>query len=199
MILNKFQVSCNKQVETFFKITYYLTIEFWYLVFFFKLNQNGMFSYFFNKSVYMNIFLFMFVPPCLNQSRAPIARSVATKAVNPGVASSNPGSANIISAIWQKSMQLASFVFHQWALVYVEKQPVPWKECCVLYWCEKSRKHISKWTGCRDMTEKLLRKALNINHLLKPKQLYHQYFQYFDFYFGGDLNSTNYLGFYLKI
>ena len=36
--------------------------------------------------------------------------------------------------------------------VYVEKQPVAWKECCVEYWCAKARKHMSRWTGCRDIT-----------------------------------------------
>ena len=24
-------------------------------------------------------------------------------------------------------------------LVYVEKQPVAWEDCCVVYWCEKTR------------------------------------------------------------
>ena len=47
--------------------------------------------------------------------------------------------------------------------VFVEKQPVAWKVCCVVYWCGKTRKRMSRWTGCRDMTEKLLKKALNPN------------------------------------
>ena len=33
----------------------------------------------------------------INASRAPVAQSVATRAVNPGVVSSNPGSANFLS------------------------------------------------------------------------------------------------------
>ena len=27
-------------------------------------------------------------------------------------------------------------------IVYVEKQPVTWKECYVVYWCEKARKRM---------------------------------------------------------
>ena len=54
--------------------------------------------------------------------------------------------------------------------VYVEKEPVAWKGCCVVYWCGKSKKRMSRWTGRRDMTEKLLKTALNpnqsINHIM---------------------------------
>ena len=39
--------------------------------------------------------------------------SVLTRAVNPGVESSNPSSANILYDVWQKSLWQASFVFHQ--------------------------------------------------------------------------------------
>ena len=28
--------------------------------------------------------------------------------------------------------------------VYVEKQPVAWEDCCVEYWCEKTRKCMSR-------------------------------------------------------
>ena len=38
--------------------------------------------------------------------------------------------------------------------IYVEKQPVAWKVCCVVYWCGKTRKHMSRWTGHSDMTKK---------------------------------------------
>ena len=48
-------------------------------------------------------------------------------------------------------------------LVYVEKQPVAWEDCCVEYWCEKPRKCMSRRTGRRDITEKLLKMALNPN------------------------------------
>ena len=47
--------------------------------------------------------------------------------------------------------------------VNVEKQPVAWKVCCVVYWCGKTRKRMSRWTDRRDMTEKLLKTALNPN------------------------------------
>ena len=45
----------------------------------------------------------------------------------------------------------------------MEKQPVAWKVCCVVYWCGKTRKRMSWWTGRRDMTDKLLKTALNHN------------------------------------
>ena len=56
--------------------------------------------------------------------------------------------------------------------VYVEKQPVAWEDCCVEYWCEKTRKCISRWTGRRDITEKLLKTALtSINQQPFPTYL----------------------------
>ena len=42
----------------------------------------------------------------------PVAQTVAMQAVNQGVLSSNPGSANFLSDVWQMSMRHASFVFH---------------------------------------------------------------------------------------
>ena len=51
----------------------------------------------------------------MNVSRTPVAQSVATPAVNPGVMSSNPSSANILSDVWQKSLWHASCVYPQWA------------------------------------------------------------------------------------
>ena len=48
----------------------------------------------------------------------------------------------------------------------MEKQPVAWEDCCVEYWCEKTRKHMSWWTGHRDITETSLKMALNPNHIL---------------------------------
>ena len=44
--------------------------------------------------------------------------------------------------------------------VYVEKQPASLKVYCVEYWCEQTRKDVSRWIGRRDMTEKLLKTAL---------------------------------------
>ena len=52
--------------------------------------------------------------------------------------------------------------------VYVEKQPVAWKKCCMEYWCEKAKKHMSRWTGGLEMTEKLLKTALNWNQSINP-------------------------------
>ena len=52
-------------------------------------------------------------------------------------------------------------------LVHVEKQTVAWVDCCVDYWCEKTRNHMSWWTGCCDMTGKLLKTALNPNNQIK--------------------------------
>ena len=47
--------------------------------------------------------------------------------------------------------------------IFVEKQPVAWQVCCVVYWCWKTRKRMNRWTGRRDMTEQLLKTALNPN------------------------------------
>ena len=41
---------------------------------------------------------------------APVAQSVATRAVNSGIVSLNPSSANILSNDWQKSLWQASFL-----------------------------------------------------------------------------------------
>ena len=45
----------------------------------------------------------------------------------------------------------------------MEKQPVTLEDCCVEYWCEKAKKYMSRWTGRRDITKKLLKTALNPN------------------------------------
>ena len=75
------------------------------------------------------------------------------RVVNPGVVSSNPRSASILSNVWQKSCDKRHSSFTNGLTVYVEKQSVAWKVCCVGNWCEKTRKHMSRWTGRRDMTE----------------------------------------------
>ena len=85
-------------------------------------------------------------------SRAPVAQSVATPAVNPGVVCS----ANFLSTCVIRLPPMG--------LVYVEKQPVAWEDCCVENWCGKTRKCMIRWTGRRDITQKLLKTALN------PKQ-----------------------------
>ena len=55
--------------------------------------------------------------------------------------------------------------------VYVEKQPIAWKECCMKYRCEKAKTHMSRWTGRRDMTDKLLKTALNPNKSIQKLSL----------------------------
>ena len=109
------------------------------------------------------------------KSRAPVTQSVAIRAVNARVVSSNPSSANIILDVWQKSLWQASFVFHSsftnGLTVYVEKQPVAWKECCVEYWCEKASKHMSRGTGLRVITENVLKTALNFNQSINQSTM----------------------------
>ena len=56
---------------------------------------------------------FMCHPLCWG--RVSVAQSVATRAVNAGVVSSNPSMAKILSDIWQKLPWQASFAFHQLA------------------------------------------------------------------------------------
>ena len=102
-------------------------------------------------------------PSCKN-SRAPVAQSVLTRAVNPGIASSNPSLAIILSDDWQKSMRQASFVFHQWANSLCGKAASCLESmlCGVLVW-EKPGNIMSRWTGWRDMTEIFLKTALKPN------------------------------------
>ena len=47
---------------------------------------------------------------------------------------------------------------------------IAWEDCCVECWCEKTRKCMSRWTGRRDITEKLLKTALNINQSIKVEK-----------------------------
>ena len=65
--------------------------------------------------------------------QAPIAHSVAMGVVIPGVVSSNPSLANILSDVWQKKIQQASFIFHQLADSLCGNQSVAWKDCSVEY------------------------------------------------------------------
>ena len=44
---------------------------------------------------------------------------------------------------------------------YMGKQPVAWKEYCVEYWLKELQESMDMCTGCRDMTEILLKMALN--------------------------------------
>ena len=104
--------------------------------------------------------------PCLT----PLYQSVATRAVNPGVVSSNPSSSYTFIPTFDKSRcdKRHSF-FTNGLIVYVVKKPVAWKVCCVVYWCEKARKYMSRWTGRRDLTEIMLKTALKLNKSIKPK------------------------------
>ena len=56
--------------------------------------------------------------------------------------------------------------------VYVVKQPVVWKVCGVVSWSEKARKHMSMWTGRREMTEILLKTALKTYYILNTIKLF---------------------------
>ena len=44
---------------------------------------------------------------------------------------------------------------------YVEKQPVAWKEYCAEYWLKELQESTDRCTGRRDITEILLKTALN--------------------------------------
>ena len=91
-----------------------------------------------------------------------VSQSVTTQAVNPEVVSLNPVSANIIFRTFNKTQ---CYKHHSPSTngqtVYVEKQPVALKDCCVEYWCEKGRKQMDRWTGRCDMNERLLKSVLN--------------------------------------
>ena len=58
--------------------------------------------------------------------------------------------------------------FIDWLTVYTEKQPVTCKICCVEYWWEKARKHMSRLNGRRDITEKMLKTTLNPKSINRP-------------------------------
>ena len=63
---------------------------------------------------------------------------------NPGVVSSNPGSANFLSDDWQKSMRHASFVFHQWAKSMWKSSQLLGK---IVVWSTGVRKPGNAWVG----------------------------------------------------
>ena len=44
---------------------------------------------------------------------------------------------------------------------YVEKQPVAWKEYCAEYWLKELQESMDRCTGRQDVTEILLKTALN--------------------------------------
>ena len=100
--------------------------------------------------------------------RAPVAQSVVTGVVNPGVVGSNPSSASIFSDIWQKSLR--HFIFHKWANSLCGKAASCLKSMlCEVTGVSKTRKHMSRWTGRCDMTENVLITVVNPNQSIKKK------------------------------
>ena len=53
---------------------------------------------------------------------------------------------------------------------YVEKQPGAWKEYSAEYWFPELQESMDRFTGHHDITEILLKKALNTIQSIKPKQ-----------------------------
>ena len=51
---------------------------------------------------------------------------------------------------------------------YVGKQPVAWKEYCVEYWLKELQESMDRCTGCCDITEILLKTALNNIQSINP-------------------------------
>ena len=103
--------------------------------------------------------------------RAPVALSVVTRAVNQEVVSSNPSSANIIFDVWQKSLWQASFVFHQWAYSICGKRSQLIGKNVVWSTGVRKPRNICE-CGRRDMTEQLLRTALNPNQSINCLSVY---------------------------
>ena len=55
--------------------------------------------------------------------------------------------------------------------VYVGKQPVAWKECCAVYWSKELDESMDRCADRRDLTEILLKAALNTIQSIKlPKR-----------------------------
>ena len=53
---------------------------------------------------------------------------------------------------------------------YVGKQPVAGKEYCVEYWSKEVQESMDRCTGCRNITEILLKMVLNTIHLERKKK-----------------------------
>ena len=53
-------------------------------------------------------------------------------------------------------------------MVNVGKQPVAWKECCAENWLKELQESIDRCTGHRDITEILLKMALNTIQSINP-------------------------------
>ena len=102
-------------------------------------------------------------------------RRALTRTFNPIVVSSNPSSAIIISVVWRQLLWQASFVstYVLHVSVDAQKQASCWESllCGVLVWEWQKRK--GRWTGRRDMAEKLLKSAL------KPTSIHQSIFLYF--------------------
>ena len=71
------------------------------------------------------------------------------------------------------------YSFTNGLIVYVEKQPVAWKVWCVEYWCEKAKKHMSRWAGRKDMTENNLKMVFYPNQSINQFNFYLQTLPYF--------------------
>ena len=50
---------------------------------------------------------------------------------------------------------------------HVGKQPVAWKEHCAEYWLKELQENMDRFTGCHDITEILLKTALNTIQSIK--------------------------------
>ena len=49
------------------------------------------------------------------------------------------------------------------------KQPVAWEEYCAEYWLKELQESMDRCTGCRDITERLLKTVLNtIQSITQP-------------------------------
>ena len=54
---------------------------------------------------------------------------------------------------------------------HVGKQPVAWKEYCAEYWLKELQDSMDRCNGCRDITEILLKTALNTIQSINQKPL----------------------------
>ena len=101
--------------------------------------------------------------PCF-QKPTPIAQSVVLGTWEQEVAGLIPASANILSGDWWSHcdrIHSSLTAVHCFNNGYVEKQPVAWKEYCAAYWLKELWENMDRCTGCRDITEILLKTVLN--------------------------------------
>ena len=94
--------------------------------------------------------------------------SVGSGAINPGVLRLNPSLAYMFDKMHCDKHLFSSA---NWRTAYGEKQSVAWKTVVWTTGVSKPGKHMARWTGHSDMTEKLLKMSLTPNNQMDMWEL----------------------------